>query len=107
MDGLNGFDETFFMYGEDVDLSYRIQKMGYKNYYLAETSILHFKGESTKKGSLNYVRMFYSAMSIFVTQTLWRKQGKSFYILYSPGHLVACHNDRNRKICKMDRSSFY
>jgi hypothetical protein len=40
--------------------------MGYKNYYLAETSILHFKGESTKKGSLNYVRMFYSAMNIFV-----------------------------------------
>jgi GT2 family glycosyltransferase len=63
---LNGFDELFFMYGEDVDLSYRIQKIGYKNYYLAEPSILHFKGESTKKGSLNYVRMFYSAMSIFV-----------------------------------------
>jgi len=63
---LNAFDETFFMYGEDVDLSYRIQKMGFKNYYVAETSILHFKGESTKKGSLNYVRMFYSAMSIFV-----------------------------------------
>jgi GT2 family glycosyltransferase len=63
---LKGFDETFFMYGEDVDLSYRIQKMGYKNYYLAETTILHFKGESSKKGSLNYVRTFYSAMSIFV-----------------------------------------
>jgi GT2 family glycosyltransferase len=60
------FDEIFFMYGEDVDLSYRVQKMGYKNYYLAETSILHFKGESTRKGSLNYVRMFYHAMSIFV-----------------------------------------
>jgi len=66
MDQLNGFDEIFFMYGEDVDLSYRIQKKGYKNYYLAETNILHFKGESTKKGSLNYVRMFYGAMSIFV-----------------------------------------
>jgi len=66
MEELDGFDEAFFMYGEDVDLSYRIQEMGYKNYYLAETSILHFKGESTKKGSLNYVRMFYSAMSIFV-----------------------------------------
>jgi len=63
---LNGFDEAFFMYGEDVDLSYRIQKMGYKNYYIAETSILHFKGESSKKGSLHYVRMFYSAMNIFV-----------------------------------------
>jgi GT2 family glycosyltransferase len=66
LDKLHGFDETFFMYGEDVDLSYRIQKMGFKNYYLAETSIIHFKGESTKKGSLNYVRMFYSAMSVFV-----------------------------------------
>lgn len=60
------FDEAFFMYGEDIDLSYRIQKEGYKNYYLATTSIIHFKGESTKRGSLNYVRMFYSAMSVFV-----------------------------------------
>ncbi len=61
-----GFDEVFFMYGEDVDLSYRIQKAGYKNYYFAQSTIIHFKGESTKKGSLNYVRMFYSAMSLFV-----------------------------------------
>jgi GT2 family glycosyltransferase len=60
------FDETFFMYGEDIDLSYRIQKAGYKNYYFAESTIIHFKGESTKKGSLNYVKMFYSAMSLFV-----------------------------------------
>ncbi|HET9826806.1 MAG TPA: glycosyltransferase [Chitinophagaceae bacterium] len=66
LDKLGGFDEVFFMYGEDVDLSYRIQKNGYKNYYLAEASILHFKGESTRKGSLNYVRIFYNAMSIFV-----------------------------------------
>lgn len=60
------FDETFFMYGEDVDLSYRIQAAGWKNYYFAGTTIIHFKGESTKKGSLNYVRMFYQAMSLFV-----------------------------------------
>lgn len=60
------FDETFFMYGEDVDLSYRIQKAGYKNYYIAETEIIHFKGESTRRGSLNYVRLFYGAMSLFV-----------------------------------------
>lgn len=66
LDQLGGFDEVFFMYGEDVDLSYRIQKIGFKNYYIAESSILHFKGESTRKGSLNYVRMFYNAMSIFV-----------------------------------------
>ncbi|MEP6597639.1 MAG: glycosyltransferase family 2 protein [Ginsengibacter sp.] len=63
---LNGFDESFFMYGEDIDLSFRIQKAGYKNFYFAETTIIHFKGESTKKGSLNYVRIFYKAMSTFV-----------------------------------------
>jgi GT2 family glycosyltransferase len=68
-----GFDESFFMYGEDVDLSYRIQKTtrsatggNYKNYYFSDRSILHFKGESTKKSSVNYVRMFYDAMSLFV-----------------------------------------
>lgn len=67
------FDEGFFMYGEDVDLSYRIQKavhpqtgIAYQNYYVADSSIIHFKGESTKKGSLNYVRLFYKAMSQFV-----------------------------------------
>lgn len=58
-------DETFFMYGEDIDLSYRIVQAGYKNYYYADTSIIHYKGESTKKGSLNYVKMFYTAMKIF------------------------------------------
>lgn len=60
------FDEDFFMYGEDIDLSYRIQEAGYKNYYVADTSIIHFKGESTKRSSLNYVLMFYRAMSVFV-----------------------------------------
>ena len=63
---VGGFDENFFMYGEDVDLSYRIQKAGFRNYYIADTTIIHFKGESTKRGSLNYVRMFYQAMSLFV-----------------------------------------
>ena len=66
LDDVGSFDETFFMYGEDVDLSYRIQKAGYKNYYFSGTTIIHFKGESTRHGSLNYVKMFYNAMSVFV-----------------------------------------
>jgi GT2 family glycosyltransferase len=66
LDSVGGFDQTFFMYAEDVDLSYRIQKAGYKNYYFSGTTIIHFKGESTRRGSLNYVKMFYNAMSVFV-----------------------------------------
>ena len=63
---IGGFDEDFFMYGEDIDLSYRIQNAGYKNYYFSESTIIHFKGESTKKGSLKYVQLFYGAMNLFL-----------------------------------------
>lgn len=58
-------DEDFFMYGEDIDLSYRILKAGYKNYYFPNATIIHYKGESTKKSSVNYVKVFYNAMIIF------------------------------------------
>jgi GT2 family glycosyltransferase len=58
-------DENFFMYGEDIDLSYRITQAGYAIYYLPTTNIIHYKGESTKKASLNYLLTFYQAMLIF------------------------------------------
>lgn len=61
---VGAFDENFFMYGEDIDLSYRIQSKGYQNYYLP-TRILHYKGESTNKTSRKYVNTFYKAMVIF------------------------------------------
>ncbi len=79
-----GFDETFFMYGEDVDLSYRMQQAGYQNFYFAEASIIHFKGESTKKGNLNYVKMFYTAMSTFV-QKHYGDRAKGFNLLIHAG----------------------
>jgi O-antigen biosynthesis protein len=63
-------DESFFMYGEDIDLSYRIQKAGYRIVYYPETTIIHYKGESTKKSSLNYVYLFYKAMQIFARKHL-------------------------------------
>jgi len=65
LDKVGLLDETFFMYGEDIDLSYRITQGGYKNYYFADSSIIHYKGESTKKSSVNYVIVFYKAMAIF------------------------------------------
>ena len=64
LDKVGLLDEDFFMYGEDIDLSYRVLKGGYRNYYLPSL-ILHYKGESTQKSSFRYVHVFYEAMLIF------------------------------------------
>lgn len=61
---VGGFDEDYFMYGEDIDLSYKLLKAGYQNYYLGDTTVIHYKGESTLKDK-NYARRFYGAMQIF------------------------------------------
>lgn len=61
---VNGFDEEYFMYGEDIDLSYKILKAGYDNYYFGTTTIIHYKGESTLKDK-TYAKRFYGAMQIF------------------------------------------
>ncbi len=61
-----GFDEDYFMYGEDIDLSYRIKKAGFKVFYVHSTSTVHFKGESTRRSTLNEVKVFYEAMHVFV-----------------------------------------
>lgn len=66
-------DEAFFMYGEDIDLSYRILLAGYQNYYLPSPTIIHYKGESTKKDSLRYVKIFYEAMAIFAQKHFFKK----------------------------------
>ncbi len=79
LDKIGLLDETFFMYGEDIDLSYRILQAGYKNYYYPETQIIHYKGESTKKGSLNYIRIFYKAMKIFVDKHFPKNKFASIY----------------------------
>ena len=68
LDEIGLLDEQFFMYGEDIDLSFRIQKAGYKNYYFSDTTIIHYKGESTKKASFKYVKTFYNAMLIFANK---------------------------------------
>ena len=64
LDQVGLLDEDFFMYGEDIDLSYRLLKGGWQNWYLP-LDILHYMGESTAKGSFRYVHVFYNAMLIF------------------------------------------
>ncbi len=81
LDKIGLLDETFFMYGEDIDLSYRINLGGYKNYYFPESRIIHYKGESTKKSSVNYVFVFYRAMVIFAQKHFSQNNAKLFSIL--------------------------
>ncbi|HSZ32429.1 MAG TPA: glycosyltransferase family 2 protein [Puia sp.] len=78
IDMIGGFDEQFFMYAEDIDLSFRIKQIGYQNYYLPQSSIIHFKGESTRR-DIKYVKVFYNAMELFIK--------KHFTDNYSPIHL--------------------
>ncbi len=81
LDEVGLLDENFFMYGEDIDLSYRLLNAGYENIYFPETTIIHYKGESTKKGSLNYVMTFYNAMRIFARKHYSRKMARSYSLV--------------------------
>ncbi len=62
---VGGFDERYFMYGEDIDFSYSIELLGYQNYYKGDISVIHYKGESTKKDK-KYYKIFFDAMKLFI-----------------------------------------
>ncbi len=70
---VGGFDEDYFMYGEDLDLCYKIKEAGYRVYYNPSTSIIHFKGQSTRRGRINHTLEFYRAMRIFVDKRYGRR----------------------------------
>ena len=78
---LGGFDERFFMYGEDIDLCYRIEETGYSIHYVPETSIIHYKGESTRKGDLKYIWIFNKALYQFFEKHYSSKYSFLFKIL--------------------------
>lgn len=80
--------EEYFMYGEDIDFSHQITLRGFKNYYIAEDTIIHFKGESTRKGSLNYIYVFYKAMAIFSAKYFGRGNAFFYNTLISLGIAV-------------------
>ena len=86
MDKAGGaFDEDYFMYCEDVDLSYRIEKAGYKNIYFPEADLIHYKGESTRKMTLSYVRIFNEALVTFVKKHYTKKQASMFVLFINAG----------------------
>jgi len=77
---LGGFDEEYFMYGEDIDLSYKSLKSGYDNYYYGDVSVIHYKGESTRKDEV-YLRRFYGAMQIFYNKH-FKKNSLFDFLIY-------------------------
>ena len=81
LDKVGLLDESYFMYGEDIDFSWRIKKAGFENYYYPDARIIHYKGESTKHGSMNYVYTFYNAMSIFVQHYFTDSKARWFNLL--------------------------
>ncbi|TGE16823.1 glycosyltransferase [Hymenobacter elongatus] len=81
LDQVGLLDEDYFMYGEDIDLSYRLTQGGWKNYYFPGTRIIHYKGESTKRTSVNYVFVFYRAMVIFARKHFAPQRAGTFSLL--------------------------
>ncbi len=71
---VGGLDESFFMYGEDLDWCYRIGRAGFRVYYVHTTKIIHFKGESTKRSDIDEIRLFYRAMQLFVRKHFSRSR---------------------------------
>ncbi len=86
--GAGLLDENFFMYGEDLDWCFRIQQSGWKIYYTPATEIIHYKGESTKKGELRYVRLFYGAMLRFTEKHFESRYSNFFAVLLRAGIVV-------------------
>ena len=82
------FDEEFFMYGEDIDLCYRIQQARWKIYYTPDTEIIHYKGQSTRKSEMRYVRLFYGAMLRFTEKHFESRYSKLLALLLRCGIVV-------------------
>ena len=94
---VGGFDEQYFMYGEDIDLCYTILRNGYTNFYYGKYSILHYKGESTLKDKV-YLERFFGAMDIFIKK-YYKRQKPLQYFLMSIGlklkHFIEARKVKN------------
>ncbi len=101
------FDEDYFMYCEDVDLSYRIQKGGYKNIYYPEVNLVHYKGESTRKATLSYVRIFNEALSTFVKKHYSKKNAALFILFINIGIVLRAILGAFKQVLKVLRMPLF
>jgi hypothetical protein len=77
---VGGLDESFFMYGEDLDWCYRVRQAGFAVHYVHSTQIVHFKGESTRRSNIDEVRVFYGAMELFVEKHFSKSRVGGFFL---------------------------
>jgi GT2 family glycosyltransferase len=101
------FDEDYFMYCEDVDLSYRIQKAGYKNIYFPEVDLIHYKGESTRKATMSYVRTFNEALLLFVKKNYGKKDAKLFLLFINIGIVLRVILSLLKRVLKVLRMPLF
>jgi len=101
------FDEDYFMYCEDVDLSYRIQKSGSKNIYFPDATLIHYKGESTRKATLSYVRIFNEALSLFVKKNYSKRDAKLFILFINIGIVLRAVLSAVKRVLKVLRMPLF
>ncbi len=101
------FDEAYFMYCEDFDLSYRIQKAGYKNIYYPKTTLIHYKGESTRKATISHVRIFNDALSVFVKKHYSATNARLFIMLINIGIVLRAILSMVKQVLKVLRMPLF
>lgn len=101
------FDEDYFMYCEDVDLAYRIKKAGYKNIYYPEATLIHYKGESTRKATLSYVRIFNEALVTFVKKHYTKNNARLFIIFINVGIVLRAILGAVKQVLKVLRMPLF
>lgn len=101
------FDEAYFMYCEDFDLSYRIQKAGYKNIYYPKTTLIHYKGESTRKATISHVRIFNDALSVFVRKHYSATNARLFIMLINIGIVLRAILSMVKQVLKVLRMPLF
>src|SRR5690606_9101389 len=106
-ESVGAFDEDYFMYCEDVDLSWRIKQAGYQNIYYPEATLIHYKGESTRKATLSYVRIFNEALATFVRKHYSKSSARLFILFINIGIVLRAVLSGVKQVLKVLRMPLF